>query len=635
MTDRIRRRQTFSNLAEGSTFAQDFRVVRPLSTGGMGALYVVDQLSTKKRRALKVMRPEFVANEVLRRRFLQEARVSADIESDHVVEVIAAGVDEASGIPWLAMELLTGYDLEAFARRHAPLSPAVLTTLFEQLCHALGNAHDRRIIHRDLKPENVFLARPRRADAPFTVKVLDFGIAKVLAEAKTHTTDAVGTPLWMSPEQTSPTATIAPSSDVWALGLIAFRLVTGKIYWLAAHHPEISAVMAMRETLIDPLVSASERARALDCVAPPPGFDAWFARCVVRDPALRFADARAAFEGLRAALGPAADGPRPAFSFPPQSAIDDPMSNAPTEVDPIRVASGEAKSSTLEGSASLKTGLATLGSGRGRFWVSVGLVAGVGIAAVTALLVGLGARRKPTPSAARVQPFHERVMLDRPTAYFRFADGTATDLVGGVEGTFVGPHAEGPSVFPADRGALFSGGHLEIPAEGLAVSAGPFSIEAWIRADKLDDQHRGVIDVESVEAKVYEGYRMYLTRDVGRPGLKFGRVEGPNKYDVLADYPDDGAFHHVVATYDGASRTCIHVDAKATCADRGARVELRPPPTIYVADRAPGLGRGDIRPAAGESSPGAFFGVIDDLALYDRALDAREVRAHFDARDGR
>ena len=89
-------------LVPGTVFARDFRVVAPLAEGGMGAVYVVEQLSTGKQRALKLMHPQLVADPKSRERFAQEARVASQIESDHVVEVVGAGVDEATGTPWLA-----------------------------------------------------------------------------------------------------------------------------------------------------------------------------------------------------------------------------------------------------------------------------------------------------------------------------------------------------------------------------------------------------------------------------------------------------------------------------------------------------------------------------------------------------
>src|SRR5438445_2089633 len=96
----------FFRLDDGTVFAGAFRVVRPLSEGGMGAVYVVEQMATGAPRALKVMHPQLLADERARERFVQEARVGARIRSDHVVHVVDAGVEESKGIPWLAMELL-------------------------------------------------------------------------------------------------------------------------------------------------------------------------------------------------------------------------------------------------------------------------------------------------------------------------------------------------------------------------------------------------------------------------------------------------------------------------------------------------------------------------------------------------
>jgi serine/threonine protein kinase len=160
------------HLAPGAIFGGDFRVVRPLSEGGMGAVYVVEQLSTGNPRALKLMLPNLVADARSRQRFEQEARVGARIESEHIVQVVAAGVDAQTGLPWLAMELLQGEDLSHRVRRAGPLSLDAVSDLLEQLCHAIGAAHAAGIVHRDLKPENIFLASSRRAGSDTMVKVL-------------------------------------------------------------------------------------------------------------------------------------------------------------------------------------------------------------------------------------------------------------------------------------------------------------------------------------------------------------------------------------------------------------------------------------------------------------------------------
>jgi len=289
-----------NGLAPGTIFAGDYRVVRPLSAGGMGAVYVVEQLSTQKQRALKLMHPQLAADEASRRRFDQEARVGARIPSDHVVEVTAAGVDAATGAPFLVMELLEGEDLDALLRRRQRLSPIEAGQVMEQICHAVGAAHAAGIVHRDLKPGNVFLATARRTDVAFTVKVLDFGIAKLVSEQSAETA-AMGSPLWLAPEQTERRA-VTPATDVWALGLIAYTLLTGKSYWRTAVQPDASLMQVMREVLFDPLEPASIRAAAHGAELPP-SFDSWFARCLAREPASRYQNASQLFADLAPLLG--------------------------------------------------------------------------------------------------------------------------------------------------------------------------------------------------------------------------------------------------------------------------------------------------------------------------------------------
>ncbi|WP_437989941.1 serine/threonine-protein kinase [Sorangium sp. So ce145] len=289
--------------AVGMLFGE-FRIVRPLSAGGMGAVYIAEQASTGKLRALKLMHPQLCADARLRERFEQEARVGALVESDHVVQVIGAGVDAASGVPWLAMELLEGEDLSQRMRRSGLLSAQDVHEIFRQLCHALGAAHRAGVVHRDMKPQNVFLAKTQSATARWSVKVLDFGIAKIAAEASTMATASLGTPLWMAPEQSDPRGQISPATDVWALGLIAFALLTGRMYWRAANDPMGTAMpVLLREILFEPIDPASVRATALGragCIVHP--FDAWFARCVAREPSQRFQTAQEAFDALGPAL---------------------------------------------------------------------------------------------------------------------------------------------------------------------------------------------------------------------------------------------------------------------------------------------------------------------------------------------
>ena len=195
----------------GTVLGGDYKIVRKLGEGGMGAVYVAEQLSTGSQRALKLMQAGLLADAEMRRRFEQEARVGAKIRSDHVVQVIAAGVDAATSLPYLAMELLEGHTL-ADALDKGPLPPHEVREVMGQLLHAMAAAHAEGVVHRDLKPENVYLAYSRREGARYTVKVLDFGIAKVVAEAKPSATKAIGTPLWMAPEQSKTGEQVVPAT---------------------------------------------------------------------------------------------------------------------------------------------------------------------------------------------------------------------------------------------------------------------------------------------------------------------------------------------------------------------------------------------------------------------------------------
>ncbi len=293
--------QPLVQLTPGMVFAGDYEVLRPLAQGGMGAVYVVRQRSTAKQRALKVLHPQFAMDGPSRERFVQEARVAAEIDSDHVTEVVGAGVDPATNTPWIAMELLDGEELAVHVERVGALSAAAVYELCDQLCDALAKAHAKGIVHRDLKPENLFVAKARRRGVPFTVKVLDFGIAKAVADNATaaKVSRTIGSPLWMAPEQAQLGARLNPATDVWALGLIVFYLLTGKYYWRAPNAGAADLMTVLNEVMLTPLDPASARAREYGVGhLLPAGFDRWFARCVDRYASRRWADASAAWEAL-------------------------------------------------------------------------------------------------------------------------------------------------------------------------------------------------------------------------------------------------------------------------------------------------------------------------------------------------
>lgn len=208
-----------SALSLGTIFHGRYQIIRAIKSGGMGAIYEVLDAPTNARRALKVMLPSVIESPALRARFALEARIPAEIESDHIVRISDAGVDEATGMPFLVMELLRGEELGALIKRGGPLPAADVVTYLYQAATALDKAHSASIIHRDIKPGNLFLTQ--RDDGSPCVKVLDFGIAKMLAKGAENTTQMVGTPLYMAPEQLGSTAASGPRIDIYALGHVA------------------------------------------------------------------------------------------------------------------------------------------------------------------------------------------------------------------------------------------------------------------------------------------------------------------------------------------------------------------------------------------------------------------------------
>ena len=281
----------------GTVVGNDYMVVRPLKKGAMGAVYVVEQLSTSGMRALKILRGEYVSDETLYKRFEREAQMAAKIPSEHVAQTIAAGVCKKLQLPWIAMELLDGQNLSDTIEERGPLPKDEVRPIFEQIAHAISAAHKIGIVHRDLKPANIFLSDARRVGAAKMVKVLDFGVARILEENLTLNGANLGTPSWMAPEQVRGESA-TPATDVWALGLIAFYMLTGKSFWRANLRPEDEAGV-MREIATGDIPIASMRALELGAFElVPPGFNEWFAQCVSRDPSERFTTAAAANAAL-------------------------------------------------------------------------------------------------------------------------------------------------------------------------------------------------------------------------------------------------------------------------------------------------------------------------------------------------
>ncbi|UQA57129.1 serine/threonine protein kinase [Polyangium aurulentum] len=337
-----------SDLAAGAIFAGRYRIERRIAAGGMGAVYEVVHLETNRRRALKVMHPNFVQRDDLRGRFRQEARVAAEIESEYIVDVFDAGIDEATRMPFLVMELLRGEELGKRLSRMGPLPPAEAFSYLHQTSLALDKTHRAHIVHRDLKPDNLFLCE--REDGTPRIKVLDFGIAKIVAASSTAAgaTQSLGTPLYMAPEQFLMESSVSPATDIFALGMIAFTLLVGKPYWYEESRGGANVFAFAAHAALGPREAATARAARLGAMLPP-SFDAWFARATAKLPSERFPSATSAVKALAEALGlppPAHVGPgivppasqaRPTIPSQPSEAVLAPVATQVTvPIAPLR-----------------------------------------------------------------------------------------------------------------------------------------------------------------------------------------------------------------------------------------------------------------------------------------------------------
>jgi eukaryotic-like serine/threonine-protein kinase len=289
------------SLEVDSIVAGRYRLIRRLAAGAMGAVYEAQHLGTDRRLALKVMLSHVIERPELRRRFELEARVSARVNSPFIVEVLDAGVDEATGVPFLVMELLRGEDIGQCLRRVGRFSPEETVGCLYQTALALEKTHAAGIVHRDLKPANLFLSV--RDDGERCIKILDFGVAKLIATSADGrgATQTLGTPLYMAPEQFRGQQ-VSTATDIYALGMIAYTFLVGVAYWIDEKKQEDNLVAFALDAAYGPVELASVRAATKE-VALSTAFDTWFAKATVVDPNKRFGSAIAAVRALADALG--------------------------------------------------------------------------------------------------------------------------------------------------------------------------------------------------------------------------------------------------------------------------------------------------------------------------------------------
>jgi serine/threonine-protein kinase len=280
----------------GTTLDGRYDLVAHLATGGMGAVFQARHVHLRKDVAVKVLRPDLTSSAEIVERFRREAEIASALEHDHIVRVTDFG-RTAEGFLFLTMELLTGESLFDRLRREGFLPPEEAVPILWQVCAGLEAAHALGVVHRDLKPENVFLARTPSGRE--VTKILDFGIAKLADPTSATATQAgivVGTPEYLSPEQAMGAAVDA-RADVYAVGLIAWRMLAGR-------HPfkadDARGLLMMQATRPVPLLTEPR-----PDLAAYPELVAAVARACAKDASARHQDAAALRDDLAAALGPA------------------------------------------------------------------------------------------------------------------------------------------------------------------------------------------------------------------------------------------------------------------------------------------------------------------------------------------
>jgi serine/threonine protein kinase len=273
----------------GDVVAGKYLIVRVIGEGGMGIVYEATHQRLRQRVALKMLLPAMLEYAVVVSRFEREARAAAQLRGRHVARVVDVDLTPG-GLPYMVMDFLEGHDLQAEIERRGRLESGPAVDYLLQACAAMIEAHQIGIVHRDLKPSNLFLAEDEALGR--VVKVLDFGISKLAADADAKLTDVdtvMGTALYMSPEQLRASHAVDARADIWALGVILYESVTGRVPFLGP--PQQVAAQIVSEEIPD--------VRLL-CPELPPELATVIHHALQRDPGMRHQDVRQ----LASALAP-------------------------------------------------------------------------------------------------------------------------------------------------------------------------------------------------------------------------------------------------------------------------------------------------------------------------------------------
>ncbi|MCE9572323.1 MAG: serine/threonine protein kinase [Deltaproteobacteria bacterium] len=267
-------------MLEGAQIGQ-YRVLRKIGEGGMGAVFLAQHVLIGRRAAIKVLLPALSQQHAIVERFFNEARATTAIPDPGIVQVFDFGF-AADQSAYIVMEFLEGEPLDQRLKRLGLLAPSDALRITRQAAGSLAAAHARNIVHRDLKPDNLFMVRDPEAASGERPKILDFGIAKLGGDEpgrmRTRTGTVMGTPVYMSPEQCRGSGELDHRSDIYSLGCVLFHLVTGR--------PPFD-MEGMGEILSAHLREPPRPPSALT-LGIPPDLDALVLQCLAKAPADRF-----------------------------------------------------------------------------------------------------------------------------------------------------------------------------------------------------------------------------------------------------------------------------------------------------------------------------------------------------------
>jgi serine/threonine-protein kinase len=361
----------------GTVLASKYRIEQLLGEGGMGAVYLAENVAIGRTVAIKLLHAELARDPTLLQRFRQEARAAAAIGHPGIVDVLDLGQTD-DGAAFIVMERLEGETLGRRIERFGRLPVDDAIVIADRILDALGAAHARGILHRDLKPDNVFLVeRPAGG-----VKLVDFGLSKLRGAEDagiTQTGAVMGTPLYMAPEQARGLRDVGPAADFYSVGAILYHMLAG-----VPPFQGDSVVAVLTKLAMDPH-------RPLDEVRP--GVPAPLASLVdcllTKSPAVRLQDATAARDMLRAA-GMKSD----------DDAHDAPLGHAPTQM----VARTLPKPPPEVGASSLAPAPAPPQRPRSRAAIALPIAAGAALALVGGVWLTHGRARPPAPTPVALAP---------------------------------------------------------------------------------------------------------------------------------------------------------------------------------------------------------------------------------------